>query len=72
MPLIELRLIGDDGTEQPGDGESMGEVQISGLMSKRELLSVQWLGSTSILTSRDARSRPRLPSACGRRGPAMS
>ncbi len=30
MPLIELRLIGDDGTEQPWDGKSMGEVQIRG------------------------------------------
>ena len=30
MPLIELRLIGDDGTEQPWDGKAMGEVQIRG------------------------------------------
>jgi hypothetical protein len=27
MPLIELRLVGDDGTEQPWDGKAMGEVQ---------------------------------------------
>lgn len=30
MPLIELRLIGNDGTEQPWDGKARGEVQIRG------------------------------------------
>jgi fatty-acyl-CoA synthase len=30
MPRIQLRLIGDDGTEQPWDGKAMGEVHIRG------------------------------------------
>ncbi len=30
MPLIELRLIGNDGTEQPWDGKAMGEVHVRG------------------------------------------
>jgi len=29
-PLIDYRLIGDDGTEKPWDGASMGEVQVRG------------------------------------------
>ncbi len=30
VPLVELRLIDDDGSEVPWDGESVGEVQVSG------------------------------------------
>src|SRR3954454_15960506 len=30
MPLVELRLMGDDGTELPWDGESTGELQARG------------------------------------------
>src|SRR4051794_23218645 len=30
MPLVELRLMGDDGTELPWDGESAGEMQARG------------------------------------------
>jgi fatty-acyl-CoA synthase len=30
MPLVEVRLIGDDGQEMPWDGESTGEIEIRG------------------------------------------
>src|SRR3954465_2603240 len=30
MPLVEARLVGDDGEEVPGDGESTGELQVRG------------------------------------------
>jgi fatty-acyl-CoA synthase len=30
MPLVEVRLIGDDGREMPWDGESTGEIEIRG------------------------------------------
>jgi fatty-acyl-CoA synthase len=29
-PLVEVRIVGDDGTVQPWDGESTGEIQIRG------------------------------------------
>jgi len=34
-PLVELRIVADDGTEQPWDGESTGEIQVRG----------QWIAS---------------------------
>ncbi|XAY03943.1 3-methylmercaptopropionyl-CoA ligase [Paraconexibacter sp. AEG42_29] len=34
-PLVEVRIIGEDGTEQPWDGEATGEIQIRG----------QWIAS---------------------------
>jgi fatty-acyl-CoA synthase len=30
VPLVQLRLVDDDGTELPWDGESVGEVQVAG------------------------------------------
>src|SRR3712207_8862076 len=30
MPLVEARLIGDDGDEAPWDGESTGELEVRG------------------------------------------
>src|SRR5215468_10851783 len=31
IPLMDIRIIGDDGTEQPWDGESLGEIQVRGV-----------------------------------------
>lgn len=30
VPLVQIRLIGQEGTQQPWDGESMGEIQVRG------------------------------------------
>lgn len=30
VPGVDLRIVGDDGTEQPWDGEAMGEIQVRG------------------------------------------
>jgi fatty-acyl-CoA synthase len=53
MPLIKLRLIADDGTEQPWDGKAMGEVQIRG----------PWVASTYYKTSAPPSSGTR--GGCG-------
>lgn len=30
MPYVEMRIVADDGSEQPWDGKSMGELQVKG------------------------------------------
>ncbi len=31
IPLMDIRIMGDDGTERPWDGESVGEIQVRGI-----------------------------------------